>query len=63
MKKYIVTQKNWYEASLSGTTGLSFFSVQAPSEDEAWNLAWEEVFKKDNEDLTVVEVKEDEVAA
>tara|TARA_Y100001937_G_C7120920_1_gene332544 strand:+ start:1033 stop:1224 length:192 start_codon:yes stop_codon:yes gene_type:complete len=63
MKTYIVTQKNWYEASLVGNTGLSSFSVKAPSEDEAWDLAWEEVFGKNNEDLTVVEVKEDEVGA
>jgi len=59
MKTYTVTQKNWYEASLVGSTGLSSFSVQAPSEDEAWDLAWEEVFGKNNEDLTVLEVKEE----
>ena len=61
MKTYIVTQKNWYESSLVGNTGLSSFSVQAPNEDEAWDLAWQAVFDKNNEDLTVIEVKEDEV--
>jgi hypothetical protein len=62
MKQYIITQKNWYEASLVGGTGLSSFSIEAPSEDEAWDLAWEKVFSKNNEDLTVVEVKEEERA-
>ena len=63
MKTYIVTQKNWYEASLVGNTGLSSFSVKAPSEDEAWDLAWESVFDKNKEDLTQVDEKEKEVLA
>lgn len=62
MKKYIVTQKDWYEASLMESDGLLSFSVEAPTEDEAWDLAWEEVFKKNNEDLTIIEVKEEELA-
>jgi hypothetical protein len=63
MKRYIVTQKDWYEASLVEATGLSSFLVEAPSEDEAWDMAWEKVFNKNNEDLTVVEVKEDKITA
>ena len=62
MKQYIITQKNWYEASLVGSDGLSSFSVEAPSEDEAWDLGWERVFGKNNEDLTVIDVKEDEAS-
>lgn len=58
MKTYIVTQKNWYEASLVENTGLLRFTVEASSENEAWDIAWEEVFNKNNEDLTVTEVKE-----
>jgi hypothetical protein len=58
MKTYIVTQKNWYEASLVENTGLLHFTVEASSENEAWDIAWEEVFNKNNEDLTVTEVKE-----